>query len=323
MPGPYMTLIFMYRSLRVAATLTAIGLTAACGSGGTSAGDAHVEATAAFYPLEYVTQQVGGNHVHVENLVKPGAEPHDLELSPRQLVQLSDAGLVVYLSGFQPNVDEAVAQEARDSALDVATVAPLLDEHALAGGHSTDGAHSTDDGHGHSTGRDPHIWLDPTRLADVADAVAARLGKLDAKHAGEFTTNAAALRTKLTALDTEYKQGLATCATRSLVVSHEAFGYLAHRYDLHQIPITGHTPEAEPTAARLAEVAKIAKQEKAKVIFFETLVSPKIAETLAQEVGARAEVLDPLEGLRAGSNADYISVMRSNLATLRSALGCS
>jgi zinc transport system substrate-binding protein len=312
-----MTLIFMYKSLRLAATLTAIGLTAACGSGGSAVGDAHVEATAAFYPLQYVTEQVGGDHVHVENLVKPGAEPHDLELSPRQLVQLSDAGLVVYLSGFQPNVDEAVAQQARDSALDVATVSPLLDEHALADGHTAD------DGHGHDTGRDPHIWLDPTRLADVADAVAGRLGKLDADHAAEFTKNAATLRTKLTALDTEYKQGLATCATRSLVVSHEAFGYLAHRYDLHQIPITGLTPEEEPTAARLAEVARIAKQEKAKVIFFETLVSPKIAETLAQEVGARAEVLDPLEGLGAGSRDDYISVMRSNLATLRSALGCS
>jgi zinc transport system substrate-binding protein len=312
-----MTLIFMYKSLRLAATLTAIGLTAACGSGGSAVGDAHVEATAAFYPLQYVTEQVGGDHVHVENLVKPGAEPHDLELSPRQLVQLSDAGLVVYLSGFQPNVDEAVAQQARDSALDVATVSPLLDEHALADGHTAD------DGHGHDTGRDPHIWLDPTRLADVADAVAGRLGKLDADHAAEFTKNAATLRTELTALDTEYKQGLATCATRSLVVSHEAFGYLAHRYDLHQIPITGLTPEEEPTAARLAEVARIAKQEKAKVIFFETLVSPKIAETLAQEVGARAEVLDPLEGLGAGSRDDYISVMRSNLATLRSALGCS
>jgi zinc transport system substrate-binding protein len=107
------------------------------------------------------------------------------------------------------------------------------------------------------------------------------------------------------------------------VTSHNAFGYLAQRYGLTQIGITGLTPDAEPTAARLAEVAQLARREKVKVIFFETLVSPKIAETLASEVGARAEKLDPIEGLKAGNHADYISVMRSNLATLHTALGCS
>jgi zinc transport system substrate-binding protein len=304
-----MTLIFMYKSLRLAAVVTTLGVAAACGST-EAGGDAHVQVTAAFYPLQYVTEQVGGDHVHAENLVQPGAEPHDLELSPRQVAQLGDAGLVVYLKGFQPSVDEAVAQEAPDKALDVTTVAPLLDETA-------------DDGHGHSHGRDPHLWLDPTRLADVADAVAKRLGEADRAHAADFTANAQALRAKLTSLDAEYRKGLATCDRRSLVVSHEAFGYLAHRYDLHQVAITGLTPEDEPTAARLAEVARIAKAEKAEVIFFETLVSPKVAQTLADEIGARAEKLDPIEGLEPNSRDDYISVMRSNLATLRSALGCS
>ncbi|HEV7825982.1 MAG TPA: metal ABC transporter substrate-binding protein [Mycobacteriales bacterium] len=304
----------MYKSLRLAATVTALGLTAACGGqAGARAGGAHIEAVAAFYPLEYVTEQVGGDHVHVDNLVPPGTEPHDLELSPKQVASLGDAGLVVYLSGFQPAVDEAVAGQAADRSLDVTTAAPLLED----AGHGQDG-HD----HGHAA-KDPHLWLDPTRLAAVADAVAARLAKVDAGHAAEFTANAEALRAKLTALDTEYRNGLAKCASRDIVVSHEAFGYLADRYDLHQVGITGLSPDQEPTAARLAEVARIAKAENVDVIFFETLVSPRIAETLAREVGARAEVLDPLEGLEPGSTGDYISVMRSNLTTLRSALGCT
>jgi zinc transport system substrate-binding protein len=310
-----MTLIVMYRKLCLVAAVATLGLAAACtGQPGGHSGDAHVDAVAAFYPLQYVTEQVGGHHVHVENLVPPGAEPHDLELTPRQVGSLGDAGLVVYLRGFQPAVDEAVAGQAADRALDVATVSPLRDE----------AAHGADDGHGHQAGAaDPHLWLDPTRLAGVADAVAARLGTLDAAHQADFAAGARALRAKLTALDKEYETGLATCQTRDIVVSHEAFGYLADRYRLHQIGITGLSPEAEPTPARLAEIAAMAKRDKVQVIFFEKLVSPKIAETLAQEVGARTAVLDPLEGLEPGSRADYISVMRSNLATLRTALGCS
>jgi zinc transport system substrate-binding protein len=315
-----MTLIFMYNSLRAAVAAIATlglagGLLAACGSGDSAgAGTGHVEVVAAFYPLEYVTKQVGGDHVSVTNLVKPGVEPHDLELNPRQVGSVNQADLVVYLRGFQPAVDQAVTAEAKDRALDAATVAPLLQDHTpIEGGE----AHRDD------TGADPHIWLDPTRLAAVADAVAARLGTADPGHAADFTRNATELRTRLTALDDEYRTGLAHCASRSIVTSHNAFGYLAQRYDLTQIGITGLTPETEPTAGRLAEVARIAKREKVDVIFFETLVSPKIAETLASEIGAKAEVLDPLEGLKAGSDADYISVMRANLATLRSALGCS
>jgi zinc transport system substrate-binding protein len=310
-----MTLIFMYRYRRTAALLAAFCLTglAACGSAG-AGGTGRVEVVAAFYPLEYVTKKVGGSHVAVTDLVKPGVEPHDLELNPRQVAAVSQAGLVVYLKGFQPAVDQAVEGEAKDRALDAATVTPLLGDHT-----PIEGGQAQQD----ETGADPHLWLDPTRLARVADAVAARLGKVDPDHAAEFTRHAAALRTELTALDAEYRTGLAHCTSRSIVTSHNAFGYLARRYGLTQIGITGLTPDTEPTAARLAEVARLAKREKVQVIFFETLVSPKIAETLAAEVGARAEVLDPIEGLKAGNGADYISVMRSNLATLRSALGCS
>jgi zinc transport system substrate-binding protein len=132
-----------------------------------------------------------------------------------------------------------------------------------------------------------------------------------------------ALRGDLETLDREFTDGLATCQRREIVTSHAAFGYLAARYDLDQVGITGLSPEAEPTAQRLAEVAEEAREHHATTIFFETLVSPKVAETIAQEVGADTAVLDPIEGLQPGSTGDYLSVMRSNLAVLRPALGCS
>jgi zinc transport system substrate-binding protein len=257
---------------------------------------------AAFYPLQFVTERVGGDMVRVTNLVKPGAEPHDLELNPRQVGQLSDADLVVYLKGFQPAVDDAVAQQAGDSAFDVATVQPLLD-----GGN----------------GKDPHLWLDPTRLAAISDRVADRLAAADAPRAADYRARAAGLRADLEKLDREYADGLRQCQRHEIVTSHAAFGYLADRYHLTQIGITGLTPETEPTPQRLAEVTAQARAHNATTIFFETLVSPKVAEALAREVGAGTAVLDPIEGLQPGTSDDYFSVMRQNLSVLKPALGCS
>ena len=290
-----------------------VGPTAACDTASAGA-SGKLDVVAAFYPLQYVTEQVGGDRVKVSNLVKPGAEPHDLELSPKQVAEIADADLAVYLHGFQPAVDEAVADHAKDKSLDAATVQALHD-----------GFVPLEEGelHEDEKGKDPHVWLDPTRLAGIADAVAKKLGEADADHADEFTANAKALRTKLDALDGEFKSGLANCKQKTIVVSHNAFGYLADRYGLTQLAITGLTPEDEPSAGRLAEVSRFAKQNKVSVVFFETLVSDKVAKTLADEVGAKAEVLDPIEGIEAGSKDDYVSVMRSNLTTLRGALGCS
>ncbi|SHN25524.1 metal ABC transporter substrate-binding protein [Cryptosporangium aurantiacum] len=301
----------------VVTALLAVGVAAAatgCSSSDSSAAaDGKLGVVAAFYPLQYVTQQVGGDHVSVTNLVEPGTEPHDVELSPKQVAQVTDADAVVYLREFQPAVDDAVDSGAKNKSLDVAGVAPL-----------SDGYVPLEEGelHEDEKGKDPHVWLDPTRLAGIADAVAKKLGDLDPDHAAEYTANAKALNTKLGTLDAEYKSGLASCKQKTIVVSHNAFGYLAARYGLTQVPITGLTPEEEPSAARLAEVAKYAKENGVTVIFFETLVSPKIAQALASEVGAKAEVLDPIEGIAKESNDDYFSVMRTNLTTLRGALSC-
>jgi zinc transport system substrate-binding protein len=266
----------------------------AAAAGGTGA----LRVVASFYPLQYVAQRVGGDAVRVDNLTRPGAEPHDLELSPRDVATVSDADLVVYLAGFQPAVDDVVAAQATRSGLDV-TPAARLDP---AGGDTAPGA-------------DPHFWLDPTRLADVADAVAGRLEATDPGRGPTFRANAAALRGELATLDAELTRGLSTCTNRELVTGHEAFGYLAARYGLTQVGITGLSPEAEPDAATIARVSDVVRAHSVRTIYSETLVAPDVARTVAAETGARTAVLDPVEGISDASAApDYLGVMRANLA---------
>lgn len=305
---------------RVLLAAVAATTLAACGNEQIPAAAGKVDVVAGFYPLQFVTERVGGEHVSVTSLAQPGAEPHDLELKPSQITQIADANLIIYLKGFQPELDKAVEQNAADKSLDVATVTPLQKGEA----HDHEGEEGEEhEEEAETDALDPHVWLDPTRLAKIAEAVAARLGQADSANAAGYTARAAALSSELTQLDGEFMTGLKTCERREIVTSHAAFGYLATRYDLEQIGITGLSPEAEPTPQRLVEVAAEAKEHGATTIFFETLVSPKVAQTIADEVGAKTAVLDPLEGLEAGSKEDYFSVMRANLQALREALSCS
>lgn len=293
------------------AALLALGtLTACTDSPADSVGRTTI--VTGFYPLQFVTEKVGGPDVDVVNLAQPGAEPHDMELSPAQVAQVAGAELVVYLKGFQPQLDEAVAQNAADRAFDVAAVTPLV------GGPNHQGA--SEEG---GNAPDPHFWLDPTRLAVVAKDVANRLAARDQAHEAGYTERADALVAELNKLDAEFTAGLANCQRHEIVTSHAAFGYLADRYKLKQIALSGLTPDTEPTPQQVAAVAAEARKYGATTIFFETLVSPKVAQTLAEQVGAKTAVLDPLEGLAEGGTGDYFSVMRANLATLRTALGCS
>ena len=298
--------------------LAAMLVLAGCGDSGAAA-DARPQVVTAFYPLQFISQQIGGDAVTVTDLTKPGAEPHDLELNPRQVARISDATLVVHLKGFQPAVDEAVAQEAKDKAFDAGAAVDLRpaaeeDDHEHAPGEEE---------HAEATGgKDPHVWLDPVRLATIADRLGDRLAQADPAHADGYRARAAALHGRLDDLNTEYATRLKTCQRRDIVTSHTAFGYLADRYRLHEVGITGVSPEAEPTPQRLAEVARVAKTSGTTTIFFETLVSPKVADTIAREVGARTAVLDPVEG-RTDPNGDYFTIMRANLTALTAALGCT
>jgi zinc transport system substrate-binding protein len=286
------------RSAKWLGVALSLALLSACGFKMDPAAEGKVSVVAAFYPLQFLAQRIGGDRVYVVNLVKPGAEPHDLELAPRDVGLISEADVVVYLRGFQPAVDEAIIGEAKRTSLDVTTVQPLIN------------------------GGDPHIWLDPVRFAAIGDRLAERLAAVDPGSAADYRRRAATLRRDLDALDTEYETGLKHCQRLEIVTSHEAFGYLADRYKLSQISINGLNPDEEPSAKRLADVSDLARAHGVTTIFFESLVSPKVADTLAREVGARTAVLDPIEGVEDRAQHDYLSVMRVNLAQLRTALDC-
>ncbi len=286
-------------------------LTAACG-GTTAAETGKPVVDAAFFPLQWLAEKVGGPDVTVEGLTKPGVEPHDLELTPQQVAGVAKASLVVYVKGVQPAVDEAVAQHAGDRGFDAATAVPTLEA-----------VHSEEEeahGHEEEVAYDPHLWLDPSRMATLATALGGRLAEADPAHGAAYKERAKQTAAALTTLDAEFAKGLETCASRTIVTAHTAFGYLANRYKLEQVGIGGIDPDAEPSPARLAEAARIAKEKKVTTIFTEELVSPKVAEVLASEVGAKTAVLNPLESPPQGG--DYISGMTANLTELRTALGC-
>jgi zinc transport system substrate-binding protein len=256
------------------------------------------DVVAAFYPLAYAADRIGGPSVHVDNLTPTGAEPHDLELTPRDVGRIQTARVVLFLGrGFQPAVSKAVEQ-AKGRRVDVLTGLSLR-----ASTGSEDGLTA-----------DPHVWLDPVLFARIA----ARIGTV-------LHRSAAPLERDLARLDREYRKGLRSCARREVVTSHAAFGYLAARYHLRQVPITGLTPESEPTPQELASAVQTVRRTHATTVFFETLLSPRLADTVAREVGAHTAVLDPIEGLTAAEQREhltYLSLMRRNLATLRKALRC-
>ncbi|REE99321.1 metal ABC transporter substrate-binding protein [Thermomonospora umbrina] len=314
--------MFSSRRLRRVLPLTALAATTliastACGGGSDSAGDG-TRVVASFYPLAWLSEQVGGAEVSVDTLTKPGAEPHDLELTPRQIAGLGEAGLVVYIKGLQPAVDKEIGR-AKNDALDAASVVKTLPPPAEDGHGDEHG----EEGHEDEASYDPHVWLDPSRMAAIATAVGERLAGADTAHAATYRANAKALAGRLTALDGEFRAGLKSCKLKSMVTAHAAFGYLADRYGLTQVSIAGIDPNSEPSPKRLAELTHEIKDNGATTVFTETLVSPKVAQTLAREAGVRTATLDPVEGLAEGSRDDYLSIMRKNLTTLRTALSCS
>jgi len=290
--------------------LTGTGV--ACSSGGGNASDAgKIQVVASFYPLAEAARQVGGDLVSVTNLTAPGVEPHDLELTPNQVASIARADLVLYLgSGFQPAVEDAIG-EAEGTTLD-----------ALTGVDTTAPPSGSEEGFA----VDPHVWLDAERYARIVDEVRSALARIDPSHANAFASGASRFEDRLHALDEEFRSGLAHCERMTIVTNHAAFGYLASAYGLMQVGISGLDPEADVDPRRIAELRDLVQTQGITTIFTEDLVSPKVAETLANEAGVQTAVLHTLEGLtdaEVAAGADYLSEMRENLATLREALGCA
>jgi len=280
---------------------------------------------AAFYPLEFLAKTIGGDQIQVVSLTVPGAEPHDMELTPVQVAELEKTSLALFIDGFMPAVDEAIETSVPDRALDLGTTVTLLEsvdhDHAEES-PAPEASAAAEEEHGHGA-YDPHIWLDPANMVLMANAVSERLIAIDPDRSDFYTANTATLVAELEALDQEFTTGLANCEQKEIVTSHEAFGYLANAYGFEQHGIAGLSPESEPSPARLAEISEMVKAEGITTIYYETLVSPAIAETVANETGATTAVLDPIEGLVEGSTDTFITVMQANLQALIKGQTCS
>lgn len=255
--------------------------------------------TTSFYPLYFFTQQIAGDHVDLQNLTPAGAEPHDYELTPEDRMRLENSDLIVLNgSGLEPWSDD-IENDLADQIVEVSK--------------------------GISVNDDPHVWLSPRLAQKMVNSIQERLSAVDPKNTAYYEANAAVLNTSLSNLDMQFQAQLADCAQKNIVTSHEAFNYLASAYGFTQMPISGVSPEAEPSAQDLAELADFAKQNGVKVIFFESLVSPELSETLAEEVGAQSMVLNPIEGLTEAEMAEgktYFTEMQNNLNNLKIALEC-
>ena len=264
---------------------------------------------ASFYPMYDFTRHVAADRAQVISLVPPGVHGHDWEPSPQDVAQVRRARVFVYNgAGFEPWVDKLLAEGKGASTVVVAASAGLTVARA--------------DGEG----MDPHVWLDPLLARRQVEAIRDALERSDSSGKAAYAANASAYGEKLAALDARFDAGLRDCARRELVVSHAAFGYLARRYRLTQIAVTGLAPQAEPSPAALAAIVRTARDRQVTAIFLEPLVSPRLAEALAREVGVRLLILDPVEGVTKQEAADgvgYLELMGKNLESLREGLGCS
>lgn len=314
-----MTVMNVRRRLISAAALSTaavlgLGTLTACSSDSAAAGRTdRFDVVASFYPMAFLAEQIGGEHVSVTSLTEPGQEPHDLEISAKQTARLQESDAALYLKGLQPAVDEAIGQSEIPTKIDASTLT-TPEEHGTESGHDED--------HEHKGGRDPHIWLDPVKYAEVAEGVGTAFEKADPDHADAYRKNTAALVGRLNELDKKFETGLAHRKTDVFITTHAAFGHLAERYGLTEEAISGLDPESEPSAAHVKKLGDLARADGVTTVFHETLVSDRTAKTVAGDAGLKTDVLDPVEGITDQSRGDdYFQVMEANLKALQKALG--
>ena len=294
----------------VAAVTLGLVATLATGCRGPRSGDHTV--VASFYPLYFIAERVAGRYNDVINLTPPGVEPHEYELTVRQVAEIDLARVGFYEHGVAPSIDQAMANDSPAHALDVASVVDL------AGPVTGSGVESTSDD------KDPHFWQDPTLMAEATRAFADTMAGADPAHASYYRNQGARLVHDLNRLDAAYSRTLASCRIRTVVVSHDAFEYLARRYQVDVVPIAGLEPDAEPSLQRLHDLSNLIRDRGVTTVFFETLASPDLARSLAGDVGIESAVLDPIEGLTSTDpHATYLTLMRQNLAALAKAGECT
>ncbi|OGH10844.1 MAG: hypothetical protein A2857_06295 [Candidatus Levybacteria bacterium RIFCSPHIGHO2_01_FULL_36_15] len=270
-----------------------------------------LQISASFYPLYYFSSQIGGNKADVQNITPAGSEPHDYDPSFQDIARIERGDILILNGGV-----EAWADKIRDNLRGTKVKIVIAGEDLLTKQLIEEG----------QTVKDPHVWLDPVLAKREVQKITEAYAAVDPANKTYYQDNERQLNSKLDQLDADYKKGLRNCQSRDVVTSHEAFAYLADRYGLNEVPIAGLSPDEEPSAQQLADVANFAKKNNVKYIFFESLVSPKLSETIASEIGAKTMVLDPIEGIsdddiKQGKN--YFTVMKDNLKNLQTALQCS
>lgn len=281
-------------------------------------GSVKLQIVASFYPIYFLSSQIVGDNGTAESLVPSGVEPHDFELGPSDMKKILSADIVFYnglgLEQWIGTASNALGSNA--SLVDVSTgIEPITATGAVGIGNSPS-----------STGIDPHVWLDPIDAKAEAANIERAIESKDPENAEYYRGNLRALQGKLDAIDSEYRSGLANCKKREIITSHAAFGYVAAQYNLTQVPIAGLSPETEPSPSQLASLVAFARSRNATYIFFESLVNPALSDTIAREIGAKTLVLDPIEGLTPENQRkakDYLSLLKDNLANLRTALDCT
>lgn len=304
--------------------LTAIGavLLSGCSSQSASS-DGKINVVTSFYPMYEFTKQVAGEHANVISLIPSGAEPHDWEPSAKDMKHMKNANVFVY-NGIVEGWAEQALQSAKNPNRVVVEASKGIE--LMEGTEEEHDDH--DHGHDHKEAAggkilDPHVWLTPALAQKEIEVIVTGLTQADPGNKDDYRKNADAYIAKLKALDESFRSGLKDVKRKEFVTQHAAFGYLAKEYGLTQVPISGLSPEEEPAPDQMAEIVAFAKEHKVQTIFFETLVDPKVAQTIAKEIGAKIDVLNPLEGLtddEKKKNLDYISVMTNNLEALKKAL---
>ncbi|MEM5010502.1 metal ABC transporter substrate-binding protein [Niallia taxi] len=290
-----------------------VALLAGCGAQNVQTnndGEKQLKIMTSFYPMYEFTKKIAGNQADVELLIPSSTEPHDWEPTPKDIKKVHDADLFIYnseyMETFVPTI-EAAAESEGTVFVEASKGITLME-----GSEEEEEHHD----HDHSHEMDPHVWLSPALAMKEVETITASLMESDPTHEDEYKKNSETYLKELSALDGEYKEKLALVPKKEMITQHAAFGYLAHDYGLEQIAIAGLSPEQEPTAAKLAELKTFAMEHDINVIYFEEVALPKVAETLAKEIGAKTTVLNTLELVSEEDQKnghDYISIMKNNL----------
>jgi len=316
----YVRIILMKKTFAVVLVLTLFG----CSNSTQTTEIPLPQITTGAFPIAWLATELADGCAVVTDLTPSGGDVHDLELTASQTRAILSADLVLTISGFQASFDDAVATRS-------GTVLDLINDINPITGvkHDHDDEHGHEDEHGHqdeggdkkdSETLDPHFWLDPNRALTAVELISNQIGDLDENCATAVAANKQRVISDLTQLDLAYSSELAQCQSRTLIVSHQAFGYLADAYNLTQIAVAGLDPDGEPSAARLKEVIDLAKAQEVSAVFTESSANPAVAETLAKELAVGILTLDPIE-LKPAS-LDYLLVMNTNLENLKQGLAC-